>query len=100
LSKRPAEDLRSRDQAAGATERAPRQLFGDHDHPHVVFVIVALDAAVALGDRQAEAAHLGQRLENLLRDDPVVAMDLLGQRHHHVRRQLAELNPASSSCRR
>jgi hypothetical protein len=90
LEQRAAEDFRAGDEAACGAERAARELLGDHDHPHVVFMIVALDAAVALGNRQAEAAHLGQRLENLLRNDPVLAMDLLGQRHHHVGRQLAE----------
>ena len=56
----PGQDLGPGDERAADAERAPAQLLGGHHHAHVVALAAGGEAAVLLGDRQPEAAELGQ----------------------------------------
>ena len=74
------EDLGPGDQRAAGAERAARQLLGGHDHADVLALAALGVAAVLLGHRQAEAAHLGEALDDVLGDVVVLAVDVLGDR--------------------
>ena len=56
----PGEDLGPGDERAAGAERAAGQLLGGDDHADVLALAALAVAAVLLGDRQAEGAHLGQ----------------------------------------
>ena len=66
----PGQDLGPGDERAADAERAPAQLLGGDDHAHVVALAAGGEAAVLLGDREPEAAELGQALDHLLGDVP------------------------------
>ena len=52
---RPGEDLGPGDQRAAGAERAAGELLGGDDHADVLALAAVAEAAVLLGDRQAEA---------------------------------------------
>ncbi len=72
------EDLGTGDQRAADAERTAAQLLGGDDHAHVVALAARGEAAVLLGHRQPEAAHLGQTGDHVLGDVGVRAVDVLG----------------------
>ena len=72
LTQRPGEDLGPGDERAADAERAAGQLLGGDDHADVVGLAAGGEAAVLLGDRQAEGAHLGQARDDVLGDVVVV----------------------------
>ncbi len=74
----PGQDLGPGDERAADAERAPAQLLGGDDHAHVVALAAGGEAAVLLGDREPEAAELGQALDDLLGDVDVLAVHVLG----------------------
>ena len=74
----PGEDLGPGDQRAADAERAPAQLLGGDHHAHVVALAAGGEAVVLLGDREAEAAELGQAADDLLGDVAVGPVDVLG----------------------
>ena len=90
LQQRLREDLGPGDEAPRGAQGGARELLGHDDHPEVVVAIVRLQAAVTLGDGEAEAAELRERLEDRVRDEEIVAVDLLGERRDDGRRELAE----------
>ena len=76
----PGQDLGPGDERAADAERAPAQLLGGDDHAHVVALAARGEAAVLLGDREPEAAELGQALDDLLGDVGVLPVHVLGVR--------------------
>ena len=62
----PGEDFRPGDERPAGAERPPGQLLGGHHHAHVVGLAPGGEAAVLLGDRHAEATHLGHASDDLL----------------------------------
>src|SRR5436189_176725 len=78
----PGGDLGPGDERPAATERPPRQLLGGDDHAQVVVLSAGREAAVLLGNRQAEPADLGQAADDVLRDVGVRAVDVLRDRPH------------------
>ena len=80
----PGQDLGPGDERAADAERAPAQLLGGDDHAHVVALPAGGEAVVLLGDREPEAAELGQAVDDLLGDVPVLAVDVLGVGPHLV----------------
>ena len=74
----PGEDLGPGDERAPDAERAPRQLLGGDHHADVILLAAEGEAAVLLGDRQPEAAELGQSRDDGLGDVEVLAVHLLG----------------------
>ena len=74
----PGEDLGPGDQRAAGAQRSPGQLLGGDHHAQVVGVALGGEPAVLLGDRHAEAAHLGHALDDLLGDVGVGPVDVLG----------------------
>ena len=87
---RPGEDLRPGDEAAAGAEAAAAQLLGGDDHADVLGLAAAAVAAVLLGDRQAEGAHLAETADDVLGDVVVVAVDVLGDRLELVLGEAAE----------
>ena len=77
---RPGEDLGPRDEAAAGTEAAPAELLGGDDHADVLGLAATAVAAVLLGDRQAEGAHLAETADDVFGDVVVVPVDVLGDR--------------------
>ena len=77
---RAGEDLGPGDEGAAGAEAAAAQLLGGDDHADVLGLAAAAVAAVLLGDRQAEGAHLGEAADDVLGDVVVVAVDVLGDR--------------------
>ena len=65
-------------------ERAPAQLLGGDDHAHVVALAAGREAVVLLGDREPEAAELGQAFDDLFGDVEVLPVHVLGVRSHLV----------------
>ena len=82
VDQRPGQDLGPGDERAPDAERTPAQLFGGDDHAHVVALAPRRVPVVLLGDRQPEAAQLGQTFDDLFGDVPVGAMHVLGVRPH------------------
>ena len=79
-----AQNLRSRDQAAGRTQRSLRQSLGHRHHDQVIVLTPRPTATISLGDRQAKHAHLAQWLQQSFRDGQVFAVDVLGHGRHHL----------------
>ncbi len=79
------QDLRSRRERARRGERGGGELLGDDDHREVAHA----GAAVLLRDRGAEEALLREGLEQRVRDQQVLAVDLLRNRRHLVAGELA-----------
>jgi hypothetical protein len=75
-----SEDLRPCDEGATGSERSPRELLGRDHHCEVVLLASGCKAPVLLGDRQAEAAHVREPRNDLLRNISVLSVDLLGAR--------------------
>ncbi len=80
LHDRAREDLGSRDERATDAERPPRQLFGCNDHPEVIRLAALGEAAVLRRYGEAEAADLGEPVDDLVGDVGVGAMDVLRDR--------------------
>ncbi len=91
LEQRLGQDFRTGDETARRAQRTARQFLGHHDHAEVVFLFVALDAAETFGNGDAEAAHVLDLIQNGIGNVEVVAVDFLGQRHHHFLGDPAEL---------
>ena len=72
------QDLGPGDQRAAGPQRAPRELLGGHHHAQVVGLAPGGEPAVLLGDRHAEAPHLGHARDDLLGDVGVGPVDVLG----------------------
>ena len=68
VDQRPGQDLGPGDERAADAERAPAQLLGGDHHAHVVALAARREPAVLLGDREPEAAELGQALDDLFGD--------------------------------
>ena len=77
------QDFRPGDQTARRAQRPPRQLFRDHDHAQIVFVLIALNAAEAFRNGNAEATQFLKLIDDGSGNVEIVAVNLLGQRHHH-----------------
>ncbi len=84
VHQRTGQDLGPGDERPAHAERAPAQLLGGDDHPHVVALAARGEAAVLLWHRQPEAAQLGQTLDHLLGDVGVLAVHVLRVRPHLV----------------
>jgi hypothetical protein len=84
------EDLRPGDQRPAGTEGTARQLLGRDDHPDVLRLAACPEAAVLLGDREAEGAHLAEPGDDLLGDVGVVPVDVLRDGLKLVLREPAE----------
>ncbi len=97
---RAAQDFGAGDQAARRAERGFRQRLGHHQHQQrgvgVGACVIPRAAAVALGDRQAEHAHLAQRLQQRFGNREVVAVDLRG----HGCDELGAEAPKAVACER
>jgi hypothetical protein len=84
------EDLGPGDERAPHAERSSRQLLGGDDHAQVVALTAGGEAAVLLGHREPEAAHLGQPRDDFFGDVGVGAVHVLGHRAHLVLREATE----------
>ena len=80
----PGEDLGPCDQGTADAERSPTQLFGGHDHAHVVTLATGGEAVVLLGDRESEPAEFGQATDDLFGDIAIGAMHMLCMGAHLV----------------
>ena len=76
----PGEDLGAGDERTAGAEGAAGEFLGRDDHADVVTVGAGREAAVLLGDAEAEGAHLGEPGDEILGDVAVVAVDVLGDR--------------------
>ena len=89
----PRQDLGAGDERPAGAERSPRQLFGRDHHPQVVAFGARGCTAERLGDRQPEAAHLGEALDDPLGDVGVLTVDVLGERSDLLVRKTTKCLP-------
>ena len=78
FDQRPGQDLGPGDQRAARAQRATGELLGGDHHAQVIALAPRREAAVLLGHRQPESAHVGQTRDDLFGDVPVGAVDVLG----------------------
>ena len=81
------ENLGSGDEGTCRCQRGPGQFLGCEDHGEIPH----FDAAVFLGHRQAEEAELGHVRDELLGDEFIAAVDMLGVGHDLVGGEIADL---------